>query len=340
MTERCPEDKIIEEMKQSVSFSGFPFQKQIEKMLLDDELNDSNYYPYQTECPVDIPIDLLYKNVIPPSIDILLKNRDKIFYHADIELRIPIECKKTYKTRWIFIAKSSGHHYTNTEFPIFGLIHAPNGEKKEPIVTSTFQEIEQLLDSDIPVCINGMEYSFGSKERGHTKREEGGRAIISGTGRLAIASFFLLNQKKDLLMSERSLINRYFQLIIPVLVTNSKLYIVDSDTMTFDFDEDKCSQDSIHLVDVPWLVYEQSIPPSLVPQEIKQYIGVEIQPDRLTKIGVFVVNSSHLIDFLKLLDFRKIIEGPFKNSILNNGVTDFSEVINSIDRDILFRRFF
>ena len=95
------EDQTNVGIKNRIAFSGFPFQKQIEKDILS---GNTGYDLHQVEVPIELPKEFLLRNSITPSLDIVLTNcvNNRRFQPSKWTMDVLIECKKAHEKDWYF----------------------------------------------------------------------------------------------------------------------------------------------------------------------------------------------------------------------------------------------
>jgi hypothetical protein len=286
------------EIEEKVGVSGYPFQKEIEKLILS---NQCDYYPHQIEVPLSVPPEYASKDFIPPSLDIALcyaEHPSK--YPPKWSVDLLVECKKAYEKDWYFFSKLGGSYYKNNRFPISAATYYPGKpgdifREREPRIRTIFFDCN-MIDSPIepPICDNVLEV----KTKNSTSKND--REVVyraCGTLSVALVHFLNLAKMSMIHLSQHGGNPDNVTMAFPIIVTTAKLHIIDSKELSVDLTSGRVDKTTIKHKEVDWVLFEFPLFPSLQKSE-PVYALYDSAKELATKMGCLIVRGDKLIPFL------------------------------------------
>lgn len=292
-----------------IAKSGFPFQKEIEKLILSYQ---GYYYPHQIEVPLSVPTEYATSKFIPPSLDMALCYAEHpSYYPPKWSIDLLVECKKAFETDWYFFSKLTGSYYKSTQFPISASVYTSDPQNVK--IKSIFFDCT-LEGSPIepPVCDNALEIKT-SNVKG--EKNEARKVIYEACGTLSLGLIhFLDNAKQNMrFMINNNLNGDDVTIVFPLIVTTANLHIIDSEKLSVDLDNGKLDVNTIKKKPVDWLLFEVPIATSLQVKSEPGHVMFDFAKELATKMGCVIVKSNKLIYFLDAFraSYLKIIAEKF-----------------------------
>lgn len=292
-------NKVLKENIDLICESGFPLQKAIERLFLD---NNSIFYPHQTEIPLNVPPQYASTKFIPPSLDLLVcqhSREEKIKWSVDVLL----ECKKAYNKEWHFFSKQSGSYYSSDKMPLSAVVRTigTDGLRNEFKVKSIYCKTASFkMDKPPVVCDNIAEFQYKEDQKKISDRQ----VAYETCGTLSVALFHFLDRARA---SGQMLLARDgnpddVSLMVPMVVTTANLFIVASPLIDVDLTVGTTRPSSIKLEAVPWVFFEFPIMSTLrnfIEPESNFY---DFGKDLVTKMGCIIVNADSILNCLSFLN--------------------------------------
>lgn len=278
------------EIEKSIGNSGYPFQKEIEKLILS---NQCFYYPHQVEVPLSVPPEYASSKFVPPSLDMVLCFAEHpLFYPPKWSIDLLVECKKAYESDWYFFSKLSGSYYKDNRFSISAAIYDAKLFPK-PRIKSIFFYCN-MSESPIkpPICDNVLEFK--------SSKNSDRQVLYEACGTLSVALVHFLNNGKQSInyLSKNGCDPDNVSIVFPIIVTTARLHLLDSEKLTVDLTTGKMDKTSINYKEVDWVLFEFPMSPSLQIKADPVHSLYDFASELATKMGCIVVRADKLITFL------------------------------------------
>ena len=295
MTEKkkTKKEKRPKDIEDMIGESGFPFQKEVERLFLE---NNSIFYPHQTEVPVNVPPEHISSKFVPPSLDIVLCQTSQGM-SPKWSIEMLLECKKAYAREWYFFSKQSGSYYRSNRIPISAIVKFPARNGYEFRIKSIYCDTELFEMSKKPiVCDNIVEFQLKNGDLKDSDRKVAYEAC--GTLSIALFHFLKVGFESNCVLLDKKMNPDDISMVFPVLVTTAKLNIIDSTKLQVDLDSGKCNKDSINYQEVEWVFFEFPILPSIRKFIEPESMLFDFGKDLVTKMGCVIVNANNLLHCL------------------------------------------
>ncbi len=287
-----------------IGISGFPFQKEVEKLLLS---NKCDYYPHQTEIPLRVPPEYASSKFVPPSLDMALCYAEHpINYPPKWSIDLLVECKKAYESDWFFFSKLKGSYYSCNKFPISAATYFPQKQPRRrnphPQIKSIFFDC-MMEGSPInsPICDNVLEVNNSKNDH---------EVVYAACGTLSVALIhFLENARMSIIyLGEKRCDPDNVTIVFPIIVTTAKLHIIDSEKLSVDLTSGKVDKTTIRDKEVDWVLFEYPMSPSLQVKAEPVYALYDFAKELATKMGCVVIRADKLITFLSKFNSNLLME--------------------------------
>lgn len=257
-------------MRNHVNASGFPLQIAIEN-IVNDTKSDHGWRTRYTEHS--------WTNAAAVEsgfIDLVLVNS----YDTQVFV---VECKRVKDTSWIFLIEETERK--NRRHAKSFVYNKSGGNIKR------FEWLDLTLDPSTPESQYCVIPGSGADQRNKSLIERAAAELVSSTEGLAL-------EDKSLSSNNSSDLKMYFNVIVTtatllVCYLNSKLINIENGTI-----------DNAAFEEVPYLRFRKQLNPIY---KIPQISSVESSQDiaRAKENTVFVINSGHLVQFLKEFEIDK-----------------------------------
>ena len=282
-------------VKEEIGRSGFPFQKEVERLFLENKC--PFYYPHQTEIPLSVPSEYASTKFVPPSLDMVLCYAEHPSrYPPKWSIDLLLECKKAYSKDWYFFTKLSGSYYRSDRFPLSAAVRGQNASERSRI-TSLFFGCDLLSSTDkAVVCDNLIEF----KSKDNKTKLDDRTVAYEACGTLSVALIHYLNKaiKSMNHLEENGRDPDDVTLVFPILVTTANLHIIDSKKLSTNLSTGKCDPSSIETEKVDWVLFDFPLAPSLQVKAADEAHLNDSEKELANKMVCLIVQAHSLIDCL------------------------------------------